>query len=291
LQNIIYKIEYWIFLVFKYILTRSPKFLKRIILNLLTYIFYLIIRKYKRIVRKNLEIAFGKEFSDRNYKIFTKKCIRNLLENIISVIENIDRTAEDIAKIVQFENREIVDQILQEGKSVIFSSGHLNNWEILVTAVASQISTGFGVAEKLKNSYLDKILTKSREKFRITVIPMKGALRGLIKAIKKDFPIFVIMDQAVNIGQGVEHNFFNFPAIHSDINRFLSEKYDLYIIPTYIRFENGVYKISFETPFKSKDVENSLSKEIKILENRIYKSPESWLWCHRRWKNHKGIYS
>jgi len=291
LQNLIYKFQFYIFIFLKFILKILPKSFKNGFLNFLTNIFYLIIKKYKRIVKKNLEIVFGLEFAEKEYKNIAKKCIRNLLENAVSVIENIDRTSEDIAKLVEFDNREIVDEILKTDKKVIFSSGHLSNWELLVTAVASQISFGYGVAEKLKNPYLDEVLVKSREKFRIQVIPMKGALRNLIKAIKNDFPIFVIMDQAVNVGQGIEKEFFGFPAIHTNINHFLSAKYDLYIIPTYIRFENGKYRVKFEDPFKANNVEDSLHREILILENQIKDKPENWLWCHRRWKNHKNIYN
>jgi len=203
LQKIIYKVEYGFFLIMKSLITKSPKWFRKPVLKFLTLLFYIIIGRYKKVVRKNLEIVFAKEYSDKNYKKITKQCIKNLLENIISVVENINSSSEDIEKIVKFDNREVVDKLLQEGKSVIFSSGHFNNWEILVTAVASQISAGFGVAETLKNPYINRVLTGSRERFRIKVIPLKGALRQLIKAIKGNYPIFVIMDQAVNIGQGV----------------------------------------------------------------------------------------
>lgn len=291
LQKVIYKLEYFALIFIKLLINRLPQSFKKYLLNFLVFIFYFVIKKYKKIVKKNLEIVFGKNYADKNYKNITKLCLKNLLLNIFSVIENIDRTSDDIANIVKFENREIVDNLLKEKKSFIFSSGHFNNWELLVTAVASQISFGFGVAEELKNPFINKVLMNSREKFRIKVIPMKGALRQLIKAIKGNYPIFVIMDQAVNIGQGVEKDFFNFSAIHSDINRFLSEKYDLYIIPTYIHFEDNKYKIKFEEPFKSSEVEDSLGRELEILENKIKSSPENWLWCHRRWKNHKDIYN
>jgi len=291
LQTVIYRFQYFGFLILKSLFRISSKKFQNIFLNILTTIFYIVIRKYRKIVKKNLEIVFGKDYSEKNYQTISKKCIRNLLINIISVVENIDRTSEDIKKIVEFENREVIENILNEGKSFIFSSGHFNNWELLVTAVASQISGGFGVAEKLKNPYMDHVLKNSRERFRITTVPLKGALRKLIKAIKMNQPIFIIMDQSVNIGQGVEKDFFNFSAIHSDINRFLSEKYDLYIIPTYIRLEDGIYKVKFEEPFKSVDVGDSLERELGILEDMVRNSPDEWLWCHRRWKNHKGIYS
>ena len=289
MKNLKYKFEYLLFLFFKPLIQLFGE--NRFFLTFFSYIIYHILRRYRKIVRKNLEVVFGKRFARDNYQKITKECIENLLLNLVTVIKNINRTNEDISKLVEFKNRKVVDNILKNGKSVIFTSGHIGNWEMLVVGVASQIVPGVGVAEKLKNPYLNKILFESRERFRIGVIPMKGALRKLVYSIRKGVPVFIIMDQAVNPGRGTEKDFFGFPAIHTETPQYLSKKYDLFIVPTFIKQQdNGKYLIEFEKPFKADEVQDCLHHEIDILEKRIIENTEQWLWCHKRWKNHKDFY-
>ena len=232
-------------------------------------------------------------------KLLTKKELNEVLKSsfiypkLKKDIKKAKELLENCLPISSIEAKSIglVDKILKNGKSVIFTSGHIGNWEMLVVGVASQIVPGVGVAEKLKNPYLNKILFESRERFRIGVIPMKGALRKLVYSIRKGVPVFIIMDQAVNPGRGTEKDFFGFPAIHTETPQYLSKKYDLFIVPTFIKQQdNGKYLIEFEKPFKADEVQDCLHYEIDILEKRIIENTEQWLWCHKRWKNHKDFY-
>ncbi len=238
-----------------------------------------------------MEIAFGENFSKENWKRVTKSCIFNLLHNIATVIENLDRKPEEIGKLVEFENLEILEEVLKEEKSLIFSSGHLSNWELLATAVTTQIASGYGVVEKMKNPYMEKLLSSSRQRMGITTVPMKGALRKLVKAIRENRNVMILIDQSLNRGYGKEFPFFGKEAIHTETNHFLSKKFDLYIVPTYIRKGEEKHIISFEKPFKASEVENPLQTELEILESKIESDLGNWLWCHRRWKNNKGIYN
>jgi KDO2-lipid IV(A) lauroyltransferase len=282
--------ELLLFKIFRLFITKTSLKGRERFLDLLSSLLVKLMGNYRRVVKKNLEIAFGREYSEENWRRVTKSCIRNLLSNMATIVDNLSRTPEETSKIVKFENREVIDKILGEGKSIIFSSGHLSNWELLATSITTQIANGNGVVEKLRNPRMDRILSASRNRMGVTTIPMGGALRQLIKAIKRGENIMMLIDQSVNRGQGVEYPLFGFEAIHSDTNRFLSEKYDIYIAPVYIRFENGEYFAKFEEPFKASEVENSLATELSLLENSISNNRENWLWCHRRWKNHKGIY-
>lgn len=290
MKRFIYIVEYILFLLLKLIVKKLPNSLKKRVLNLISKSIYISIKKYRVIVKKNLQIVFGEDFAKENYKEFTLSCIQNLLYNIIIIIENLDRTPEDIKRISTFQNREVVDELLKDGKSIIFSSAHFWHWEMLGAIMGAHIGKANGVVERLKNGYLDRVLTESREKFGINTISMRGALRGLIKAIKRNENIFILMDQSVNRGQGVELPFFGTEAIHSETNSYLSKKYNLPIVHTYIKVENGNYIVEFEKPIWANQRDNSTLDELKIVERKVKENPKKWLWCHRRWKNLGDIY-
>jgi len=290
IKSVIYRIEYILFLFFKFIIIKSPNSLKTKFINFISKLLYIVLKKYRVIVKKNLQIAFGDEFAQDNYKKFTISCIKNLLENMVIIIENIDRTPEDIEKIATFKNREVVDNLLKEGKSIIFSSAHFWHWEMLGAIMGSYTKKANGVVEELKNGYLDKILKESRKKFGINSIPMRGALRELIRVIRRNEHIFILMDQAVNRGYGVELPFFGTTAIHSETNSYLSKKYNIPIVQTYLKIDNEKYVVEFEEPIWADEVENATLEELKIVEKRVRENPQKWLWCHRRWKNLGDIY-
>jgi KDO2-lipid IV(A) lauroyltransferase len=293
LQKVVYKFEYWIFIILKIVYLRLSERGKEKFLNIFSKIAFFILKKYRLIVKKNLEIVFGIEFAEKNYLLFTKKCIGNLFLNILTIIENLHRSRDELANLIIFENEDFVKDLISKKSPFILSSAHFGNWEIMGAGINSLLASGYAVVENLKNPYLDKILIQSRSKMGVKVVPMRGALRGLIKGIKEGKAVMMLMDQSLNKNYGFEYPLFGKMAIHTETNAFLSIKYNLPIVQAYIRSENGKYFIRFEKPIFGGEIgtiEGVIKEELAILENRVRENPESWLWCHRRWKNHKGIY-
>ena len=283
--------QYWLFLFFKFLLEHLPKSGREGFLNLIVQLLYLILKRYRIVVRKNLEIAFGSNFAEQHYKDWAKRCIRNLLDNFLIVIENLNRTPEEVRNLAILKNREKIEPILKEGKSILFVSAHFWHWEMLGAIMASHFGKANGVAEKLKNRYFNDILYRSRAKFGIQPIPMKGAIRNLIRAIRRNENIFILIDQAVNRGQGIEFPFFGTTSIHAETTNYLSKKFGIPIVHVYISdIQRGKYVIEFEEPIWGDEVEHTIPKELAIIENRIRSNPTKWLWCHRRWKNLGDIY-
>ena len=115
--------------------------------------------------------------------------------------------------------------------------------------------------------------------------------RNLIRAIRRNENIFILIDQAVNRGQGIEFPFFGTTSIHSETTNFLSKKFGIPIVHVYISdIQQGKYVVEFEEPIWGDEVEHTIPKELEIIEKRIRNNPTKWLWCHRRWKNLGDIY-
>ncbi len=288
MQEIIYRLEQGIFYIYWIII----KLFDEKAIPYVRFVISMFFTRYKKIVKINLEIAFGKEYSEQNWKFIFNSCIDNLLLNIATVIKNgyKNTTENDILQKVEFENKEIIDELLNKGESLIFTSGHFNNWELMATAISLFITPAYAVVEKLKNPFLDNLLDSNRKKMKVKTVPMKGAIKTLVSAIKRKESIMLLNDQSLNKGYGVEKKFFGKEAIHSETSSFLSKKYNSYIVPTYIFKIDNKYKIIFEKPFKAESINDPLDYELKILESKIKDKPDNWLWCHRRWKNNDGIY-
>jgi KDO2-lipid IV(A) lauroyltransferase len=95
-----------------------------------------------------------------------------------------------------------------------------------------------------------------------------------------------MIDQRVSEGEKV--NFFDKPALTTTLPAQLASKYDLKIIPVFIkRLKNNKFKMEFQKEIDPKRFKNKidLTKELNnVLEKMIIKNPNQWIWTHNRWK-------
>ena len=63
-------------------------------------------------------------------------------------------------------------------------TAHYGNWELLALAIAAKFGSLSIVGRPLDSKVMNKILERNREQFDIELIPRKGAMRPLIKALK-----------------------------------------------------------------------------------------------------------
>ncbi|MDD5212027.1 MAG: hypothetical protein PHV62_06395, partial [Sulfuricurvum sp.] len=96
--------------------------------------------KRNRIIQANLNFAFGDSLRPNEKKEVEHYCYRNLALNLLQVMENKRNSAEDLAKQVTFENREMVDAYLSQSRPIIFISAHHGNWEIGAASLAALVT-------------------------------------------------------------------------------------------------------------------------------------------------------
>jgi KDO2-lipid IV(A) lauroyltransferase len=90
------------------------------------------------------------------------------------------------------------------------------------------------------------------------------------------------------VSEGERVELFDCPALTTTLPAQLSMKYDLDIIPVFIkREENNNFKIEFQNRILPKNFKNKyeLTKELNnVLEKMIIRNPKQWIWTHNRWK-------
>ena len=112
----------------------------------------------------------------------------------------------------------------------------------------------------------------------------------MLKKIKDGYSIALMVDQRV--GEGMQINFFNKPALTTTIPAQLALKYNCKIVPVYLeRKINTNFEMTICEPFEIKKTENyendikNISLKInKKIEEMILLNPKQWLWSHNRWK-------
>ena len=114
----------------------------------------------------------------------------------------------------------------------------------------------------------------------------KSGLRDVLKYLKQDTSIALMIDQRVSEGKKIK--FFNKFALTTTIPAQIVAKYECAVIPIYIeRYNKYYFKMKISKPLnlsKSDSLELISEKLNNLLEKMIMKNPSQWIWSHNRWK-------
>ena len=241
--------------------------------------------KSKKIIEKNL-INFSRKVVNVNKKSITKDMWINYGKTFIEYIF-LDIFKKNNSH-MQLMNEEILLQISEERKPVIFISGHFANFELMsmeITKKNIQLAT---IYRPLNNFFLNPFMEYLRKKYVCKNQIKKGinGVRESIEYIKKNYSIALMIDQRVSEGEKID--FFDRPAFTSTLPAQLAMKFNLDIVPVYIeRDQNDNFTIEFKNRINPSNFENKfiLTKELNnVLEKMIIKNPNQWIWTHDRWK-------
>ena len=255
--------------------------------KLFSHLFSLIgpIFKSKKIITNNLNI-----FSNKNSFIDEKKIINVMWKNygmtfVEYVFLNHFRKQDSHLKI---KNKQILLNIPQEKKPVIFISGHFANFELMSMEITKNKVSLATIYRPLNNIFLNPLMEFLRKKYVCQNQIKKGinGVKDCIKYIKNNYSIALMIDQRVCEGEKI--NLFGKPALTTTLPAQLSLKFALDIIPVYIeRDQDNNFEIEFQNRIDPKNFKSKidLTKELnKVLEKMIVRNPNQWIWTHNRWK-------
>ena len=189
---------------------------------------------------------------------------------------------------ISIEGREYLEKIKNNKQSVVFISGHFNNFELMAMQIDKAEVDCAAIYRPLNNPYLNKIMEKIRKRDICKKQIKKGrsGTREIIKLLKKGTSIALMVDQRVR--EGEKSLFFKHLATSTTIPAQLIKKYNCDLVPIYIERKNKFdFKMYVSKPIKIK--KNKSSGEItlfinKILEKMILKNVDQWIWTHDRWR-------
>jgi len=189
---------------------------------------------------------------------------------------------------LQIEGQEILDQIKESNETVIFVSGHFNNFELMAMHIEKSGINLAAIYRPLNNKFLNFIMEKIRKKY-ICKNQIKKGISGtkqLLSFFKNGSSIALMIDQRVS--QGIKSNFFKHEALTTTIPAQFVKKFNCKVVPIYIeRIEDINFKLTVQNPIKYSDNETIESITLNLnnlLEKMILQKPEQWIWSHNRWK-------
>ena len=241
--------------------------------------------KSKKVIKKNLE----------NLKNLTEEEKKNIIFKMwesygIVFIEyiflNKFRREKDL---INIEGKEILDDIIKSNKPAIFVSGHFSNFELMSLSMTKSGLKLATIYRPLNNFFLNPFMEYLRRKFVCQNQIKKGVngVREAIDFVKRNYSIALMVDQRVSEGEKI--NFFGKPALTTTLPAQIAIKYDLPIIPVFIkRDKDNSFTIRFFKKIVHTDFKDKLELTLKlnqVIEKLIVENPHEWIWTHNRWKS------
>ena len=241
----------------------------------------------KKKILTNIKKALPK-VDEKNIELIAKKMWKNY-GRILSEYVFIKNFRNPIYnKFLTVEGQEILNQLKQSRESVVFISGHFNNFELMAMQIEKSGINLAAIYRPLNNIFLNKIMERIRKKYicKKQIKKGLGGTRELLRLFKENYSVALMIDQRVS--EGIKVNFYGQKASTTTIPAQLAKKYGCKIVPIYIERINSIhFKMTINKPIhynKESTIEEITQNLNKWLERMILVNPSQWIWSHDRWK-------
>jgi Kdo2-lipid IVA lauroyltransferase/acyltransferase len=275
---------------------RLPRRLSLIIIEFVLGIILVLKPKYRAISLRNISQVFpeeGPDFQDRLYR----KSISAFARFVFDMIRFPSLSEEWIREHVSWP-KELTEHLLRRpsNSGVLFLTGHLGSFDMLARTIAGNGFPLEVVAREFKHRRVNEWWRTIRSRFGVEVIGRKGALRQVVKGLKRGKHIGVAFDQNVTRGIAIFVDFFGRPAATSFTPAYAILETSASVVVLTIRYcGNDHYTVDYRLcDFHGACRDEGLSRNEKIhhitqeitkqFECLLLLQPEAWFWMHRRWK-------
>ncbi|MCB2226307.1 MAG: lysophospholipid acyltransferase family protein [Desulfarculaceae bacterium] len=249
--------------------------------------------RHREIVQRNLSASFPEKDP-----AWIEQTGREVFEHVAQVAAEIPHlvrlSPQQIAAQCRFHGLDNVHHALERGKGLITLTGHFGNWEW--ANVAGAVALGQGaliVARPIDWPPADRLVNGWRTRgSNSEVVPKNNSARALLRGLKQNRMLGLLLDQNVDWYDGEWVDFFGRPACSNKGMALLARSTEAPVLPFYNwRAEDGKFEVFFgeeiplvKTADKTKDIWVNTQNYTKALEEIIRQKPAQWFWLHQRWK-------
>lgn len=256
------------------------------------------LRKEREKTLKHLRQSFGEEKSEEEILTIASSSFQNLGKSFFELLNLKKIKRKGIDKLVTAEGIENLEAGLDNGKGVIWLTGHIGNWELMAAYVSAKGYPLSVIASSVYDHRLNHLLLKFRSDHHTKTILRgdRSAGKQILRCLRNNEVLGILIDQDID-ADGVFVDFFGRLAYTPKGAASLALRMGAVVVPGFIiRQENGKHRITILKPVElsvtgdnEKDVFQNTCKFTKIIEDYVRKYPDQWVWMHRRWKRQPPV--
>jgi KDO2-lipid IV(A) lauroyltransferase len=194
------------------------------------------------------------------------------------------------------EGMKLLDRLYHKKRNFLFVMGHFGNWEWGGPSFCMQTPYEvFALYHPLKNKFFNRLTKKIRTRFGARLIPMKMAVREMVKHKHILNATAFIADQTPsNPGEAYWTTFLNQDTPVFLGTEKIAKRFDYPVVFVSVRkVKRGYYSVNFQLVCEDSagTPEGFITEaHTRMLEEEINRQPEIWLWSHRRWKHKRQLW-
>jgi KDO2-lipid IV(A) lauroyltransferase len=272
------------------ILSRLPLWFLYLVADFISLIVFRIFPYRKAVIDKNLESVFP-EKSKKERKKIRNKFYSYLADLIVEGVKHLTISPENIEKRVNFTGLEAIENVIKDGRSVLYLTYHYSNWEWFLAGL--NLMAKFPVNamyQHMSNKGFEKLIYDSRIRFGGQMVLINNTYKFMNDNIGKN-PLAIglaadpapspekgywmeFLGKATGVFRGPENlaRKYNMPVFIMDVKTVNQGHFNVNVIPI--------------TEYPQQEEPGWITEQyMKILERKIREKPETYLWSHRRWKH------
>lgn len=259
-------------------------------------LFYLLIYKvvgYRvKVVRRNLKASFP-EKSELELRSLERKFYHHFSDYVVETMKLAHISLEELQQRALVRNPEVVDRLMEKGHTcIVLLMGHFGNWEWFSGSTSRfEDSRIYQIYRPLSNLAFDRLFIHLRTQFGSFGIKKNDTVRDVIK-LKKERTRCVVIFIADQTPSRNNLHYWT-PFLNQDTPFLtgaerIARKLDLPVAFLDVRQAGrGHYTIDIEllTEHAKETPEFWITEQYaRRMEQTIRRSPEQYLWTHKRWK-------
>ena len=241
---------------------------------------------YRRLVRRNLEIAFGTRMSDGDIRRLVRHHFYTLGANLLSVPR--------LARLPEAAVQARVDLIglpglraaLDDKKGVVMAINHIGNWELYAQLIGRVRDVPVGaIFQSQRNKYLNRLIDRDRRRLGLETFDRRKGYLGAVDLVERGGILAILVDQHAGDG-ALWTPLFGRLASTSTLAGIIAQSTGAPLVSVAIHTVGTArWRCVIEPPSESrgKSVEEITAELNRTLEREISVSPKDWFWVHDRW--------
>lgn len=178
-----------------------------------------------------------------------------------------------------------LEATLRAHRPVLIASAHVGSWESFAAVMARRQLAYSAVVRPLTGAFNARVV-EARRAAGVELIFQRGAMRGILSALKRGRGVVQLIDQSLPAAHGVFVPFFGRPTCTTPSLSVAAKRTGAPVYVVLAVREGPGLRMLVEGPIPLVDGDTTAHTAAltAVIERTIRQYPDQWLWLHRRWK-------
>jgi KDO2-lipid IV(A) lauroyltransferase len=249
---------------------------------------FMLMWRYRRRMEESVRRALGQQMNDpAEREALVRRAWKNFARGILDTMAVMHMSKERTLEFIGMEGEEHLKEALAKGKGVIALSAHLGAFTLIGARLAAAGYSFSVVVKHPPDDRFAKVMNDLRAQIGVSTIsarPRREAVRGILRALRKNGIVLVIADEFKS--GGVDTSFMGQKAAAPRGPASLALRTGAATLPMFAPREpdgSVMLRIGPEMELvRHSDVEASVAATTKLfthcIEEAIFRFPDQWNW-------------